>query len=339
MLLPNVSVGKRLQCGTGKPIPLGIGKKEIRGSAYIQSPMLIGNPDLFPNVESPVMIGPINNPDSSIPWICEDDEYKFIPEWDISPCGASREGSIKGEELYNSYTLVVKKGDHKTSSEKCKPGGAEGENPKTTITEGESSALFYGDVDIKGNLRVYDPERENSLSVIGNADISKDIIAKENILSGKNVFVGKDLVAEKEVMSNCGAHILSSKKNFDIPHPSKEGWRLRHTCLEGPSNDIYLRGQVRNKNYIDLPLYWKDFVNKDSITVTLTPIGSHQSVIVKGIVESKIYLQSNGGMPIHCYYHIFAERKDGEKLIPEYKGLTPNDYPGDNSEYNINSAL
>ncbi len=40
-------------------------------------------------------------------------------------------------------------------------------------------------------------------------------------------------------------------------------------------------------------------------------------------------------MPIDCYYHIYAERKDGEKLIPEYKGSSPADYPGNNNEYSI----
>ena len=40
-------------------------------------------------------------------------------------------------------------------------------------------------------------------------------------------------------------------------------------------------------------------------------------------------------MPIDCFYHIFAERKDGEKLIPEYQGETPSDYPGNNKEYSV----
>jgi hypothetical protein len=150
-----------------------------------------------------------------------------------------------------------------------------------------------------------------------------------------NVHVGGSLIAQGEVKSRCGTHTLSAKKNFDIPHPSKEGWRLRYTCPEGPSNDVYVRGKVLNRTEIDLPSYWKDFVDLSTITVSLTPIGSHQNVIVKRIDEDKIYLQSNGGMPIHCFYHIFAERKDGEKLISEYPGESPMDYPGNNDEYSI----
>jgi hypothetical protein len=30
---------------------------------------------------------------------------------------------------------------------------------------------------------------------------------------------------------------------------------------------------------------------------------------------------------------VYGERKDTTKNIPEYNGLTPNDYPGDNEEY------
>ena len=153
--------------------------------------------------------------------------------------------------------------------------------------------------------------------------------------TSNNVNVGNNLIAQGEVMSRCGGHILSAKKNFDIPHPSKEGWRLRHTCPEAPYNDIYIRGRITNKYVINLPEYWKDFVDFRSISVQLTPIGAHQDVIVKRIDEEQVHLQSRGGMPIDCYYHIFAERKDGEKLISEYEGETPADYPGNNNEYSV----
>jgi hypothetical protein len=147
--------------------------------------------------------------------------------------------------------------------------------------------------------------------------------------------VGTNVIAQGEVVSRCGTHILSAKKNFDIPHPTKEGWRLRHTCREGPSNDVYIRGRVKNKKTIELPDYWEKFVDINSITVNLTPVGAHQNVIVKGITDNRVYLQSNSGIPIDCYYHIFAERKDGERLISEYEGKGPEDYPGNNDEYSV----
>lgn len=153
--------------------------------------------------------------------------------------------------------------------------------------------------------------------------------------TNNSVNVGKDLVAQGEVISRCGSHILSAKKNFDIPHPTKPGYRLRHTCPEGPSNDVYYRGRVTNKTEILLPSYWKKLVDKTTITVNLTPVGSHQSVIVKRIDDEKVYLQASGGMPIDCFYHIFATRADGERLIAEYEGESPADYPGNNDEYSV----
>jgi hypothetical protein len=176
-----------------------------------------------------------------------------------------------------------------------------------------------------------------SLAVKGNAAIFNHLDVSRNITAGTNIFAGGNIRAQGDVVSHCGGHRLSNKKNFDIPHPSKQGWRLRHTCPESPSNDVYIRGRVKNKTTIDLPDYWKDFVDIKNITVTLTPIGSHQSVIVKSWDNEKVYLQSNGGLPIDCFYTIYAERIDGDKLIPEYKGLTPDEYPGDNGEYNINT--
>tara|TARA_B100002019_G_scaffold67324_1_gene57888 strand:+ start:176 stop:1102 length:927 start_codon:yes stop_codon:yes gene_type:complete len=133
------------------------------------------------------------------------------------------------------------------------------------------------------------------------------------------------------------ASAIQSKKSFDIPHPTKEGWRLRHICLEGPSAEVYVRGVLKNSNTIELPDYWKGLVDPESITVNLTPIGTHQELCYEiGEWASTIKVMNSGGGHIHCSYIIYAERKDTERNIPEYKGLTPADYPGDNNEYTIN---
>ena len=68
-------------------------------------------------------------------------------------------------------------------------------------------------------------------------------------------------------------------KPFDMLHPSKEGYRLRYVCVEGPENGVYFRGKVRNKNVIYLPEYWEDLVDPTTITVQLQPIGAHQDII------------------------------------------------------------
>jgi hypothetical protein len=130
---------------------------------------------------------------------------------------------------------------------------------------------------------------------------------------------------------------LTSRKPFDIPHPTKDGWRLRHVCLEGPESGVYYRGRLTNSNVIELPEYWKGLVDAESITVTLTQIGSSQDLIVDKIEwGSKVLIRSGTASNIDCYFLVHGERKDGEKLIVEYEGKSIEDYPGDNSIYSIN---
>ena len=123
-------------------------------------------------------------------------------------------------------------------------------------------------------------------------------------------------------------------KGFDIKHPSKEGHRLRHICLEGPEGAIYYRGRT-TKNTIALPPYWKDLVDETTISVQIQPIGAHQDIIVKRWDDEFIYLQAQGALPINAFFVVFAARADGERLIPEYEGESPEDYPGDNKQYSI----
>jgi len=130
---------------------------------------------------------------------------------------------------------------------------------------------------------------------------------------------------------------LTTRKPFDILHPTKKGWRLRHVCLEGPESGVYYRGRLTNSNVIELPEYWKGLVDAESITVTLTQIGSSQDLIVDKIEwGSKIMIRSGTASNIDCYFLVHGERKDGEKLIVEYEGKSIEDYPGDNSIYSIN---
>lgn len=130
---------------------------------------------------------------------------------------------------------------------------------------------------------------------------------------------------------------LTSRKPFDIPHPTKSGHRLRHVCLEGPESGVYYRGRLTNSNVIELPDYWVGLVDPETITVTLTQIGSSQDLIVEKIEwGKKIIIKSGNASAIDCYFMVNGERKDGEKLIVEYQGVSIDDYPGDNSIYSIN---
>ena len=74
-------------------------------------------------------------------------------------------------------------------------------------------------------------------------------------------------------------------------------------------NFVFVRGKVLNSDSIELPKEWHKKIDVESITVFLTPVGAHQDIIVKRCDDKKIYLQSNGGTPIHCYYQVFADLK------------------------------
>ena len=215
------------------PKALGVKEDKITGSAFIQGPVQIGNPDTFSEVKATLMVGPDNNDESSSPF--------------------------------------------------------------------------------------------DSLVVDGHQTINNGNLHTSNLLS----CTGQSCVWTSSYIN------VQGWKGFDIEHPSKEGYRLRHICLEGPEGAIYTRGRVVNKNIIYLPDYWKDLVDYTTISVQLQPIGAHQNVIVKRVEPTQIHLQAQGGMPINCYYHVYGERTDGERLIAEYEGKSAEDYPGDNSQYSI----
>jgi len=123
-------------------------------------------------------------------------------------------------------------------------------------------------------------------------------------------------------------------KGFDIPHPTKKEHRLRYICLEGPEVGAYFRGTLKDNDTIELPDYWRELVYPETITVNLTPVGSYQELFVDKIEwGTKIKIKNNSATSIHCHYTVFGERKTQDKLQVEYKGLTPDDYPGDNTEY------
>ena len=124
-------------------------------------------------------------------------------------------------------------------------------------------------------------------------------------------------------------------KTFDIEHPNKKGWRLRHVCVEGPESAVYIRGRLTGSNIIELPDYWDGLVDLDTVTISLTQIGYAQDLITEGVKWGKqVHVKSGNGTTIDCYYSIWANRI-GEPLHVEYEGETPADYPGDPSLYSV----
>ena len=125
-------------------------------------------------------------------------------------------------------------------------------------------------------------------------------------------------------------------KGFDIKHPNKKGHRLRHVCVEGPEAAVYVRGTLKNSSIIELPEYWKGLVDPESISITLTPIGSYQELYIKNIEwGQKVTVMNSTSGSIHCFYSIWASRIDGEPLVVEYEGEDPSSYPGNSEQFSI----
>lgn len=115
--------------------------------------------------------------------------------------------------------------------------------------------------------------------------------------------------------------LSAASKSFLIPHPTKEGWKLRYGSLEGPENGVYIRGKLKGKNKIELPEYWTKLVDPDSITVTLTPIGKHQKLYVEDISNNTVTVANDGlfAGEINCFFVVYGERIDIDKLVVEYE--------------------
>ena len=112
--------------------------------------------------------------------------------------------------------------------------------------------------------------------------------------------------------------LSATNKSFVIDHPTKPGMKLRYGSLEGPENGVYVRGELRGTNIIEVPDHWIGLVHEDSYTVHLTPIGKYAQLYVEKIENYNVYIADNHMNPIHCYYSVWAERKDIPKLVTEY---------------------
>ena len=188
---------------------------------------------------------------------------------------------------------------------------------------------------VKGNSVLQgDSQTANALTVSGGKTHTARFYGLQHTnavyIDGDLFVSGSTDTGNKGRLASRFATADAKPKPFDLVHPTKEGYRLRYACIEGPEVGVYCRGRVKNDTEIVLPEYWRNLVHVDSISVQLQPIGAHQDIIVKRWDEEKIYLQAKAGFPINCFYHVYAERKDINPLIVEYKGDSWEDYPDPN---------
>ena len=192
------------------------------------------------------------------------------------------------------------------------------------VKDGARGVVTIGQVDPLSKFPFSD-----SLYVLGTSKFFDDMTVAANVKVTKNLTVSGTTYASVQGTIN-----VQGWKGFDIKHPTKENHRLRYVCLEGPEGGVYYRGILKDSEFIELPDYWKDLVDTKTITVHLTPIGTYQYLYYT-VAKNRIIVKNHSNLPTHCSYIVYGERKDGERLIPEYEGNSPEDYPGKNDQYSI----
>ena len=176
-----------------------------------------------------------------------------------------------------------------------------------------------------GEIPLFNIQSKNTIHsgkiIVNDSIICNGAVLCNTTIAGPTITA---MVADTQVAKTLPA------KPFDIPHPSKlETHRLRYISLEGPEIAVYFRGKLENTNVIELPEYWKDLIHPESISVNLTPYGTYQELYVEKIIlGQQIIVRNRESELTNCYFTVYAERKDMEKLIVEYEGTSAKDYPG-----------
>jgi hypothetical protein len=300
MKVPDLFVGRRLFVGCGEPVGLGIGPTEIRGSAYIEGPMIVGNPLAYPVAEANLMVARCVNvealpPPPSIFKVSS----RGLPPTPIDVMLGDPLGHVG---ITINSTLISIFNDTNISII----------SPYTT---GVGILNWVGAKTLTGVVAETGAE----------ARIGKEAVSAATVDNGNKVINGNLIVEGQLICRNVslvGTINVQGWKEFDIPHPTKPNHRLAHACIEGPEIGVYFRGKLNNSIIIELPEYWRGLVDSETITVNLTPYGCYQELFVKSIEwGTRIIIQNNSGGPINCSYVVYGKRKDVPDLEVEYEGI------------------
>ena len=300
MKTPDLYVEKRLFVGCGDPVGLGIGPTEIRGSAYIEGPMIIGNPLTYPIAEANLMVARCVNVDALTP--PPPSIFKVssrtLPPTPIDVMLGDILGPV-GVSVNSTQINII---------------NATFINIKSPTTNGTGILNWVGAKTLTGVVAETGAE----------ARAGKEAVSAATVDNGNKVINGNLIVEGKLICGNVslvGTINVQGWKEFDIPHPTKANHRLSHACIEGPEIGVYYRGKLIDSTTIELPEYWRGLVDPESITVNLTPHGCYQELFVKAIEwGTKVIIQNNSGGPINCSYVVYGKRKDVPDLEVEYEG-------------------
>ena len=314
-------VGKQLYVGMAVPpaANLGIRGAEIRGSAFIEGPLDVGTPIFAPG-ESNVCISRCINPDALPP-----------------PISLVKIRNSPGTPALPTDIIVGDPAGPVGVTVFCGPSFF----TVTATTVSLLEQLYFNFNVLRDEVSSLYTDLSNKVFTGYKSELGVDhnfaIAINSAPILGETITNFSDHTTDVTTLNTTFAIATKAlAKNFDINHPTKKDHRLRHSCVETPQNDVYYRGRMENTTTINLPDYWRELVDPDSIGVHLTPMGSYQDLFVEKIEwGSKVTVKNASGGPIRCSYVVFGERIDVEKLIPEYEGKTPESYPGNNGVFEV----
>ena len=250
-------------------------------------------------------------------------------EPDQSPTGTA---VLNGPVYIGEPTMSLLAGGYEAALNVASNGATQ--NPLDTQPAYESSLGIQCD----GNMVIRgDGKTAEALVISGGGGI--DVLH----VKGDATFDGAVDCGNKGALAARFSSADGKPKPFDIQHPTKgEGHRLRYACIEGPEVAVYYRGRLKESNVIQLPYYWKDLVDENSITVQLQPIGKTQNLVIQEFNNEFIVIAEDSTntdlitdlSTIDCFYHVYGERKDINPLIVEYEGNSWEDYPDPNFDPN-----
>ena len=122
-------------------------------------------------------------------------------------------------------------------------------------------------------------------------------------------------------------------KTFTIQHPTKPDNLLVHACTEGPTADVFYRGQAQLKSgicVVTLPDYFEELTELENRSVMLTPIADENGMVANlaayEIEDGQFLVEQIGGYHVpdqRFWWRVDAVRKNTAfNVEPEKSSVT-----------------
>ena len=200
----------------------------------------------------------------------------------------------------------------------------------TVVANSSFTQLTASKARVNGRLHISSSISGGAAFVVstGIQDLTTNQYNATLIVTGSRVGINTDDV---DYSLEVNGSFAATTKSFVINYKNKPGSKLVHASLEGPEHGVYVRGHSTERKVL-LPEYWNWLVQKENITIQLTPNERYQQLYVDNIVihesGSSFNVKERGikgwfnkiiNRPLNYYYLIHAVRQDVPDLDIELK--------------------